>query len=261
MISYPPELLKTCLSCVDLTSLNTTDTEAKIADMAQKLNDFAQYFPDLPLPAAICVYPSFTKILRKTLTANGVRIAVTGAGFPSSQTFLAVKIQECRMAVEEGADELDVVLSLNYFLSGDYARAGEEISRIKEAIGPAHLKVILESGTLAEPQAIALASRIAMEAGADFIKTSTGKSEPAATPEAATVMCTEILYFYQKTGKKIGFKPAGGIQTPKDAIDYYTIVQEMLGPEWLNPSLFRIGASRLVNNLLTTLCHRPVGYF
>ena len=260
-MSYPPEHLKTCLSCIDLTSLQATDTDARILAMVQKVNAFPQHFPDLPLPAAICVYPSFTGILHKSLTAKGVRIAVTGAGFPASQTFLPVKIQECRMAVEQGADEVDIVLSLNYFLSGDYARAGEEIFRIKEAIGPAHLKVIIESGTLAKPQAIAQASRIAMEAGADFIKTSTGKSEPAATLQAATVMCGEILSYYQKTGKKTGFKPAGGILSPEDAMDYYAIVEEILGPEWLNPSLFRIGASRLANNLLSAISGITAHYF
>ena len=260
-MSYPPESLKTCLSCIDLTSLNATDTDAKIMAMAQKVNEFPQRFPDLPQIAAICVYPSLVKILRKTLTAKGVRIAATGAGFPASQTFLPIKVEECRMAIEQGADEVDIVLSLNHFLSGNYNQVGAEISAIKEAMGQAHLKVILESGTLDSPQAIARASRIAIEAGADFIKTSTGKSEPAATPQAATVMCNQILSYYQKTGKKIGFKPAGGIQTPEEALAYYTIVSKILGSEWLHPSLFRIGASRLANNLLSALHHQTVAYF
>ncbi|MCL1974031.1 MAG: deoxyribose-phosphate aldolase [Bacteroidetes bacterium] len=260
-MSYPAESLRTCLSCIDLTSLNATDTDAKIMAMAQKANEFPQQFPDMPQIAALCVYPSFTSVLRKTLTVRGVRIAVTGGGFPAAQTFLSVKIQECSMAVEEGADEVDIVLSLNSFLSEDYARTGDDISAIKEAIGHAHLKVILESGALASPPLIAHASRIAMEAGADFIKTSTGKSEPAATPQAAAVMCREILKYYQKTGKKIGFKPAGGIQTPDEALLYYSIVSEILGSEWLHPSLFRIGASRLANNLLSALHHQTVAYF
>jgi len=253
--------LTACLGFIDLTSLNTTDTDAKIEAMVRKVNEFPQHFPHLPNVAAICVYPSFTGLVRKTLTVPNVRIAVTGAGFPSSQTFLKIKTKECRMAVEEGADEIDIVLSLNYFLSGKYEKTAEEVTSIKNAIGKAHLKVILESGTLHNPEAITQASRIAIEAGADFIKTSTGKSEPAATPEAARVMCQAILEHHQKTGKQVGFKPAGGIVTVEDALTYFAIVHQTLGSEWLTPKLFRIGASRLVNNLLGAITGAPVTYY
>ncbi|MBP1671667.1 MAG: deoC, partial [Bacteroidetes bacterium] len=167
----------------------------------------------------------------------------------------------CRIAVEKGADEVDIVLSLSHFLEGEYELAAKEISSIKKAIAPAHLKVILETGALSTPEAIEKASVLAMEAGADFIKTSTGKIEPAATPEAAIVMCRAIKEHYRKTGKKVGFKPAGGISTPQDAILYYAIVDTILGEEWLNPELFRLGASRLANNLLTELENRPINYF
>lgn len=253
--------LVTCLGCIDLTSLNTTDTNAKIELMAKKVNEFPHFFPDLPNVAAICVYPSFTGILRQTLTAMDVRIAVTGGGFPASQTYVQIKTEECRMAVDEGADEVDIVLSLNYFLSGLYEKAMEEVGAVKKAIGRAHLKVILETGALPDAEAIARASRIAMEGGADFIKTSTGKSDPAATPEAAMVMCREIWAYYQKTGKKVGFKPAGGIVTVDDALTYYAIVERVLGAGWLTPKLFRIGASRLANNLLSAVTGATVNYF
>jgi deoxyribose-phosphate aldolase len=256
-----PEHLAKCLECIDLTSLNSTDTNAKIEAMVLKVNHFSEHFPHLPNVAAICVYPSFTRTVRQTLTASNVRIAVTGGGFPASQTFLKIKIEECKMAVDEGADEIDMVLSLNYFLSGAYNRASDEINTIKNASGKAHLKVILESGILPNSEAIAHASRLAMEAGADFIKTSTGKSEPAATPHAATVMCKEILAYHLETGKKIGFKPAGGIVTVSDALTYYAIVHRILGSEWLTPNLFRIGASRLVNHLLSAIEGTAMNYF
>ncbi|PKP36197.1 MAG: deoxyribose-phosphate aldolase, partial [Bacteroidetes bacterium HGW-Bacteroidetes-14] len=178
-----------------------------------------------------------------------------------SQSFPEIKAAECKMAVEQGADEVDIVLALSHFLAGEFEEAAAEIRLIKKAIGKAHLKVILETGALTTPEAIEKASWIAMEAGADFIKTSTGKMEPAATPEAAVVMCRAIKELYAKTGKRIGFKPAGGIVTPADAILYYAIVDTILGEEWLNPELFRLGASRLANNLLTQLENKTVNYF
>jgi len=250
-----------CFSFIDLTSLNATDTDANIGAMVKRVNEFSQHFPDMPNVAAICVFPSFARIVRKTLTNPNVRVAVTGAGFPAPQTFLKIKIEECRMAVEEGADEVDIVLPIHHFLIGDYSSVADEIGAIKEAIGGAHLKVILESGILPSPQSMATASQIAMEAGADFIKTSTGKVSPAATTEAAEVMCSQIKAFFQKTGKRVGFKPAGGIVTVADALAYYTIVQEILGTEWLKPELFRIGASRLANNLLEKITGTTVSYF
>lgn len=250
-----------CLRFIDLTSLNATDTNIRIEGIVSKINDFPKRFPELPNVAAICAYPSFTGVMKKHLTAKDVQIAVTGAGFPASQTFLKTKVQECKMAVEKGADEVDIVMSLNHFLSGEYALVVDEISAIKEAIGGARLKVILESGALPSVESIAQASRIVMGAGADFIKTSTGKSEPAATPEAAVVMCNEILTFYQKTGKRVGLKPAGGIVLTNEALVYYAIVHKILGLEWLTPTLFRIGASRLVNNLLSEIYHIETIYF
>ena len=255
------EYLSDCFGVIDLTSLNATDTNVKIEEICKKIIEFPDSFPELPNVAALCVYPSFTSLVKKKLNTLGVKIAVTGAGFPASQTYQKIKVEECRMAAEEGADEVDIVMSLNHFLSGDYAKTYDEISAIKEAIGRVQLKVIIESGTLSECESISLASRIVMEAGADFIKTSTGKSDPAATPEAAVVMCREIKAFWKKTGKRIGFKPAGGIATPNDALIYYAIVHNLLGADWLSPSLFRIGASRLANNLLSEIKGKPIYYF
>jgi len=256
-----PEILAACIGHMDLTSLNSTDTKSKIEKMVEKVNNFPVNYPKYPSVAAICVYPNFAEVVKKNLNSQDVNVAVVGGVFPSSQSFLEVKIQECRIAVEKGADEVDIVLSLSHFLEGEYELAAKEISSIKKAIAPAHLKVILETGALSTPEAIEKASVLAMEAGADFIKTSTGKMEPAATPEAAIVMCRAIKEHYRKTGKKVGFKPAGGISTPQDAILYYAIVDTILGEEWLNPELFRLGASRLANNLLTELENRPINYF
>ena len=252
---------KTCLSCIDLTSLNAMDTEAKIIAMAQKVNAFPEYFPHLPNVAAICVYPIFAGLLKQHLTAPGVKITVVGAGFPSSQTFPQTKADECRMAVEAGADEVDIVVSLRHFLAGKEAEAAEEIALVRQAIGKAHLKVILESGSLPNTEAIAQASRLSIAAGADFIKTSTGKSEPAATPEAARIMCRIIKEHFAQTGKMTGFKPAGGIVSVEDALTYYQIVKETLGEAWLCPEYFRIGASRLANNLLSHIEGTEIHYF
>ena len=253
------EVWARCLSYMDLTTLNATDTIEKVKKMVESVNNFPTNF-EFQNVAAICVYPSLVKTVRETLTLPNVQIAAVGAGFPASQTFLKIKCDECRAAVEQGATEIDIVISLGAFLSGDYATVAEEIKQIKVACGNAHLKVILETGALSLQQ-IADASFIAMEAGADFIKTSTGKMEPAATPEAAWIMVSCIKEFYEKTGKKIGFKPAGGIVASDDAVLYYAIVKKVLGNEWLNPTLFRIGASRLANNLLTTLKGVEVNYF
>jgi len=250
-----------CLSFIDLTSLNSTDTVAKISTMTDKVNSFNTTFPNYPQVAAICVYPNFAATVKSNLKDANVNIAVVGGAFPSSQSFLEVKVLECKMAVEQGANEVDIVLPLNHFLSDQNELAAKEILEIKKAIGDAHLKVILESGSVKEPELIYKASVMAMEAGAYFIKTSTGKTEPAATPEAAVVMCTAIKDYYNKTGRMVGFKPAGGISTPEDAVKYFSIVQTILGDQWLNSKLFRIGASRLANNLLSLLENRTVNYF
>lgn len=256
-----PEVFKQCFSSIDLTTLNATDTLQKGKKMANLVNGFPDTFKDLPNVAAICVYPSLVNAVRCSLKTEGVKIASVAAGFPASQTFIDVKISECVMAIENGADEVDIVISLGSFLSGDYDTVAAEIEQIKDAIEDAHLKVILETGALPDLSAIRLASLLAMESGTDFIKTSTGKMEPAATPEAALVMVEAISDYYKRTGRKVGFKPAGGVSTTQDAVLYYTIVRSVLGEEWLTPSLFRIGASRLANNLLTDITGLEAQYF
>lgn len=248
-------------SCIDLTTLNATDTVSHVKAFTQRVNDFANDYPTLQNVAAICVYPNMVRSVKEMLAVEGVNIAAVAGGFPASMTFIDIKVNEARMAVEQGADEIDMVLPLWAFLDGNKLVCQEEISTIKEAIGEAHLKVILETGALADAEKIHHASMLAMEAGADFIKTSTGKLNPAATPEAAIVMCHAIKEFWMKTGRKIGFKPAGGIVTTDDAILYLTIVKEILGEEWLTPHLFRLGASRLANNLLTDILDEEIKYF
>lgn len=256
-----PENLAACLGFMDLTTLNSTDTQERVATFANKVNNFKNHFPKYPTPAAICVYPNLGKTVKENLTAPDVNVAVVAAVFPNAQSFLEVKSLECKMAVEAGVDEVDIVLALNSFLAGNFEEATKEIRTIKDIIGEKHLKVILETGALATPEKIAAASFLAMEAGADFIKTSTGKQEPAATPMAAIVMCECIKRYYEKTGKKIGFKPAGGMVAAKDAICYFAIVDTILGKEWLNKEYFRLGASRLANNLLGELEQMTVSYY
>jgi len=249
------------LSCIDLTTLNSTDNHIQGEKFAMNVSRFQDEFPGLPNVAAICVYPSLVESVKKNLKAPGVKLASVCAGFPSSQTFLDIKLMEIKMAIAKGATEIDIVLNLGDFLSGDDAAVIQEISMLKRACGEVHLKVILETGALKSPTKIWQASLLAMQAGADFIKTSTGKLEPAATPEAAWVMCTSIKNYYEKTNKKVGFKAAGGIVEPADALIYLAIVKEVLGDEWLNNKLFRIGASRLANNLLTAIKGESVVYF
>jgi len=259
------DIYKAVLGMIDLTSLNSTDTYTKIAAMTGKVNCFHDSFPDYPLPASICVYPNFAKTVAQNRADASVHVTVVGACFPASQSPLPVKMAECRTAVADGADEVDIVLALNSFLENRYAEAEREIveiGRTIRAVNPGvHLKVILETGALKERGLIEDASFLAMEAGADFIKTSTGKMQPAATPEAAAIMCECIKTHYKKTGRKIGFKPAGGIATPEDAVTYWNIVADTLGPDWLDKRYFRFGASRMANNLLTALEGREVKYY
>jgi len=255
------EILKKLFSLIDLTSLNTEDNTENISAMATKVSDFKNHFPEMPNVAAICVYPSMVEYVNSNLKIKLHGIAAVGGGFPSSQTFLNIKIEECKQAIEAGATEIDIVLSVGKFFEGNYDFCFKEIKDIKSAIGNNHLKVILESGTLKTHQQIWEASILSMEAGADFIKTSTGKQNPAATTDAVYVMTKAIKAFYEKTGKKVGIKPAGGIVTKEDALAYYAIVKENLGDEWLNPELFRIGASRLANNLLTDIYQKEIKYF
>ena len=249
------------LSCIDLTTLNSTDTPAHGVKLAMKVSRFSESFPGLPNVAAICVYPTLVEPVKKSLTASGVKLASVSAGFPSSQTFLDVKVLETMMTVTSGAEEIDIVLNLGAFLAGDYTSALREISTIKGACEKARLKVILETGALKDYSTIWKASMLAMEAGADFIKTSTGKLEPAATPEAAWVMCHAIKSYYEKTNIQVGFKAAGGIVETVDALQYIAIVNDVLGADWLNNKLFRIGASRLANNLLSSVSGEKVTYF
>jgi deoxyribose-phosphate aldolase len=254
------EMFAKAFSCIDLTTLNSTDTLDSVAVFTEKVNQFPQVFPGLSNVAAICVYPNMAKAVKDSLKLGKVQIAAVSGGFPSSMTFTELKIEEARLAIAAGATEIDIVVPLWAFLAGDFETVSSEIAATKNAIGNAHLKVILESGVLNVDQ-IWQSSLLAISAGADFIKTSTGKLPQAATPEAAFVMCLAIKQHFEETGKRIGFKPAGGIVTPEDAILYLTIVQEILGNEWLNPELFRIGASRLANNLLEKITGSPVKHF
>lgn len=247
------ETLKFLFSCIDLTSLNTTDNERQIKEFVNKVNDFSGNFPEVPNVAAICVYPSLVEAVKESLWVSEINIASVSAGFPSSQTFIEVKIAETSLAVYAGANEIDVVIPVGEFLNVNYVKLFDEISEIKAACGKAKLKVILETGVLITASQIKTAAILAMEAGADFIKTSTGKLNPAATVEAAYVMTKAIKEFYKKSKRKVGFKPAGGISKTEDALQYYTIVKEVLGEKWLTPDLFRIGASRLANHLLSDI--------
>ena len=245
--------LKKLFSFIDLTTLNSTDSANSVQEFCDKLVSFSKDFPDMPLVGAVCVYPVFASVLKARLKDLDVKRAVVSAGFPSSQTFLDLKMKETQKALELGANEIDIVISVGEFLEGNYEFVMEEISRIKSVMGETHLKVILETGALDTAENIWEASILSMEAGADFIKTSTGKMNPAATPEAAWVMVHAIKAFYAATGKVIGLKPAGGISTSEDALVYFKIVHDVLGAEWLTSDRFRIGASRLANNLLADL--------
>lgn len=246
-----PEVKKQLLGAVELTTLKVTDSQESVLKFTEKVNAFADAHPELPHLATICVYPNFAKIVSESLEADNVEVACVSGGFPSSQTFLEVKTIETALAVHDGATEIDMVLNVGAFLSGDYETCADEIEEIKSAAAEAPLKVILETGALQTAENIKKASILSIYAGADFIKTSTGKIEPAATPEAALVMCQTIREYYKLTGTKIGFKAAGGINTVSDAVGYYTIVREILGEEWIKEGLFRIGTSRLANLLVS----------
>lgn len=265
--SVSNETLLNCFSMMDLTSLKSEDTVASIEKLVDKVNDFQTIYPDYPLPASICVYSNFASTVVARRNNPDVHATVVSACFPTSQSFPEVKLLECQMAVEAGADEVDIVLALNKFLAGDKAGAFKEIAAVRKAINKAAgkrkviLKVILETGLLVSTSNIAEASFLAMEAGADFIKTSTGKVNVNATPTAAYVMCQCIDKYYKATGRKVGFKPAGGMSTAQDAIGYYAIVAAVLGEEWLNKSLFRFGVSRMANNLLSTIEQKTVSFF
>ncbi|WP_277120340.1 deoxyribose-phosphate aldolase [Bacteroides ndongoniae] len=255
------DVKKFLFNCIDLTTLKSEDGDESVMKFTQKVNQFDELHPDLKNVAAICVYPNFAEIVKDTLEVEDVKIACVSGGFPSSQTFIEVKVAETAMAIMEGADEIDIVISVGKFLSGNYEEMCDEIQELKETCKDHHLKVILETGALKTASNIKKASILSMYAGADFIKTSTGKQQPAATPEAAYVMCQAIKEYYKETGIKIGFKPAGGINTVNDALVYYTIVKEILGEEWLNNSLFRLGTSRLANLLLSDILGQETKFF
>lgn len=255
------EVKKFLFNCIDLTTLSSSDSDESVMHFTEKVNQFDDEFPDLKNVAAICVYPNFAPIVKNTLEVDGVNIACVSGGFPSSQTFIEVKIAETAMAISLGANEIDIVISVGKFLSGAYEEMCDEIEELKAVCKGNHLKVILETGALKSASNIKKASILAMYSGADFIKTSTGKQQPAATPEAAYVMCKAIKEYYQKTGRKVGFKPAGGINTVNDAVVYYTIVKEVLGEEWLSNEWFRLGTSRLANLLLSEIKGEELKFF
>lgn len=262
------QVYKDCFSMMDLTTLKTDDTPASVAKLVEKVNAFHKSYPEWPLPASVCVFSNFAATV-KEVRKEDFNITVVSACFPSSQSFLEVKLKEVEMAVEQGADEVDIVMALNAFLAGNYEVAAEEIRQVRGVIDEVagkqgrsvHLKVILETGLLKTPENIANASFLAMEAGADFIKTSTGKVDVNATPLAAYVMCECIGIYHKATGKKIGFKPAGGISSAADALCYYSIVSSLLGKDWLNKELFRFGVSRVANSLLSAVEQKTVSYF
>ena len=256
-----PEVKRFLFNCIDLTTLKCTDSEESVLAFTEKVNEFDERYPDLENVAAICVYPNFAKIVSQSLEVEKVGIACVSGGFPSSQTFQEIKVAETALALHDGATEIDIVLSVGKFLSGDYESVCDEIQELKSICGEKHLKVILETGALKTSENIKKASILSIYSGADFIKTSTGKESPAATPEAAYVMCSTIKEYYAKTGTKIGFKPAGGINCVNDALVYYTIVKEVLGEEWLTNELFRLGTSRLANQLLSEIVGEETKFF
>lgn len=255
------EVKKFLFNCIDLTTLKCTDSEPSVMKFTEKVNEFVDRYPDLKNVAAICVYPNMAEIVNDTLEADDVKIACVSGGFPSSQTFIEVKVAETAMALHAGADEIDIVISVGKFLTGDYEGMCDEIEELKEVCGDKHLKVILETGALKTASNIKKASILSMYCGADFIKTSTGKESPAATPEAAYVMCQAIKEYFLETGRKVGFKPAGGINSVHDALVYYTIVKELLGEEWLTNERFRLGTSRMANLLLSEIVGSETKFF
>jgi len=257
-----PEVKRFLMGSIELTTLKTTDSDESVLAFTERVNQFAHEYADLPHVATICVYPCFAKTVSETLEVDGVEIACVSGSFPSSQALIEVKVAETALAVKDGATEIDIVMSVGKFLSGDYETVCDEISELKHTCGDdVAMKVILETGCLGTASNIKKASILSMYAGGDYIKTSTGKEKIAATPEAAYVMCQAIKEYYDETGIQIGFKPAGGINTVMDAITYYTIVKEVLGEKWLTNKWFRLGTSRLANLLLSELVGKETKFF
>ena len=256
------EVYRFCYSAIDLTTLSCNDSVTSVTEFARKAAEFNERFPHIPNVASICIYPSFVETVGLAVDGTPMRITSVAGGFPAAQTFLEVKALEVAMAIENGADEVDIVLNVGRMLTGEYDEAANEVEVIRAETDPeVVLKVIIESGALKTPELIRKASLLSMFAGADFVKTSTGKIDVAATPEAAVVMCHAIRNYYEKTGRKVGFKAADGVRTPQDAVLYYTIVREILGEEWCTTDLFRIGASSAANNLLSAIEGHEVKYF
>ncbi len=256
-----PEVKRFLMGSIELTSLKTTDSDESILALTERVNQFEDSYPDLPHVATICVYPCFAKTVSQSLEVEGVEIACVSGSFPSSQTFPEVKVAETALALGDGATEIDIVMPVGKFLSGDYEGLCDEISELKDVCGERKMKVILETGCLKTAENIKKASLLAMYAGADYIKTSTGKLEPAATPEAAYVMCQAIREYYNETGIQVGFKPAGGLNSVTDALIYYTIVKEVLGETWLTNQWLRLGTSRLANMLLSEIVGEETKFF
>ena len=255
------EVKKFLMGSVELTTLKTTDSEDSVLAFTEKVNQFDDEYPDLPHVATICVYPCFAKTVSESLEVDGVEIACVSGSFPSSQALIEVKVAETALAIKDGATEIDIVMPVGKFLSGDYEGVADEIQELKEVCGEHKMKVILETGCLKTAANIKRASILAMYAGADYIKTSTGKLDPAATPEAAYVMCQAIKEYYDETGIQIGFKPAGGLNSVMDALIYYTIVKEVLGEKWLTNQWLRLGTSRLANLLLSEVIGEETKFF
>ena len=255
------DVYKYCYSAIDLTTLSCTDSVESVQAFVRKAIDFYEKYPHIPNVASICVYPSFVETVGLEIDGTPMRITSVAGGFPASQSFIEVKALEVAMAIENGADEIDIVLNPGMMLAGRDSEAASEVELLREEAKDVVLKVIIESGALKSPELIRRASLVSMFAGADFIKTSTGKIDVAATPEAAFVMCHAIKDYYNLTGRKVGFKAAGGVKTPEDAALYYTIVEEVLGAEWLTTELFRIGASSAANNLISAIEDKDIKYF
>ena len=256
------EVKRFLFSTIEITTLTVTDSEDSVLQLTEKVNDFTDKNPNFPHPAAICVYPRFAKIVSQSLEADDVAVTCVTGGFPSSQTFPEIKTIETSLAMKDGATEIDIVLPVGFFLMGDYEQCSDEISEIKDIVGEeSNLKVILETGALKTASNIKKAAILSMYSGADFIKTSTGKINVSATPEAVYVMCQAIKEYHDKTGRKIGIKVAGGVRSVDDAVTYYTIIKETLGNEWLYTEFFRFGASSLANNILSDLTGSPVKLF
>lgn len=255
------EVKKFLMGSVELTTLKTTDSDTSVMAFTEKVNQFDEAYPTLPHVATICVYPRFARTVAETLEVDGVEIACVSGSFPSSQSLIEIKTVETSLAIKDGATEIDIVQPVGSFLEGDYDTVVDEIQQQKEACGDHDMKVILETGSLKSAKNIKIASILAMYAGADYIKTSTGKLEPAATPEAAYVMCQAIKEYYEQTGIQIGFKPAGGLNSVMDALIYYTIVKEVLGEKWLTNKYLRLGTSKLANLLLSEVLGEEVKFF